>query len=150
MSTRIVNHLINSVSMVSSRCNGYVHYSGIYKNGKPLYIGSNHLRSTYNGECVCFSTHAEMDVLHKVLKGYTQQPFKDVINLKNHIIAVVRFGKDGKLRNSKPCNHCLQTMIKHNIKKIMYSNDNGDIITEKPTCIIPTHISSGWNAFNKL
>jgi hypothetical protein len=88
-----------------------------------------------------------MDVLHKVLKGYTQQPFKDVINLKNHVIAVVRFGKDGKLRNSKPCNHCLETMIKHNIKKIMYSTDSGDIITEKPSCIKPTHISSGWNVF---
>ena len=144
---RFVNHLINSVSCISTRCEGYVHYSGIYKNGKPLFVGSNTLRNTYNGECMCYSTHAEMDVLHKVLKGYTQQPFKDVINLKNHVIAVIRFGKDGSLRNSRPCTHCLNTMVKYNIKKIIYSTEHGEIVTEKPMCMKQTHVSSGWNAY---
>jgi hypothetical protein len=71
MSSKVVNHLIGSINDTSNKhCyNGYNHYSGIYKNGKPLHLGSNHLRSTYNGESICFSTHAEMDVLHKVLKG---------------------------------------------------------------------------------
>jgi deoxycytidylate deaminase len=142
MSSRIINHLINSISIASN--NGYIHYSGIYKNGKPLYIGSNHMRSTYNGECICFSTHAEMDVLYKVLKEYTQQPFKDVINLNNYTIAVVRFGKDGKLKNSRPCNHCLETMIKYRIKKILYSTDDGSVIAEKPINMEKYHISSGW------
>jgi deoxycytidylate deaminase len=150
MSSRIVNHLISSISSLSVRhgCyNGYIHYSGIYKNGKPLFLGCNHLRSTYNGECTCFSTHAEMDVLHKVLKTYTQQPFKDVINLKSYTIAVVRLGKDGKLKNSRPCNHCLETMIKFRIKKIMYSTDDGSVIAEKPIDMEKCHTSSGWNAF---
>ena len=150
MSKRIVNHLINSVANISNHtcANGYAHYSGIYKNGKPIFVGSNHLRSTYNGECICFSTHAEMDVLHKVLKGYTKQPFKDVINLNSYTIVVVRFGKDGALRNSRPCNHCLDAMIKYRIKKILYSTDDGDVKSEKPDLMEKTHISSGWNAFN--
>jgi hypothetical protein len=88
-----------------------------------------------------------MDVLHKVLKTYTQQPFKDVINLKNYTIAVVRLGKDGKLKNSRPCNHCLETMIKFRIKKIMYSTDDGSVIAEKPIDMEKCHTSSGWNAF---
>lgn len=68
MSTKIINHLLNSIpTNYNNTC--FSHYSGIYKNGKPIYIGSNHLRNTYNGECICFSTHAEMDVIHKILKG---------------------------------------------------------------------------------
>ena len=47
----------------------FLHYSAIYRNGKILYKGTNNLRNTYNGKCICFSTHAEMDVLQKVLKG---------------------------------------------------------------------------------
>ena len=70
MSSRIINHLICSIdNNTINNYQGYIHHSGIYKNGKPLYVGSNHLRNTYNGKCICFSTHAEMDVLHKVLKG---------------------------------------------------------------------------------
>ena len=68
MSNRIVNHLIGNCNNRHDYT-GHVHYSGIYKNGKVMYLGSNHLRNTYNGECICFSTHAEMDVLHKILKG---------------------------------------------------------------------------------
>ena len=71
MSSKVINHLIGSIDEDSNKHSytGYVHYSGIYRNGKTLYLGSNHLRSIYNGESICFSTHAEMDVLHKVLKG---------------------------------------------------------------------------------
>ena len=71
MSTKIINHLMNSIEQNIKKeiSGGYSHYSGIYRNGKPLQVGSNHLRNTYNGKSVCFSTHAEMDVLHKVLKG---------------------------------------------------------------------------------
>jgi len=72
MSSKIVNHLIRSINIHESIQNvhcGFVHYSGIYKNGKPLFLGTNTLRNTYNGKCICYSTHAEMDVLQKVLKG---------------------------------------------------------------------------------
>jgi len=148
MSSRIINHLISSIKPNRSNCSGYLHYSGIYRNGKPLYVGTNHLRSTYNGECICFSTHAEMDVLHKVLKGFKQQSFKDVINLNSYIIVVARFGKDGNLKNSRPCNQCLEIMVKYRIKKICYSTDNGDIVSEKPINMEKIHVSSGWKSFN--
>ena len=70
MSNRLINHVIKSIPPVldPTRC-GFIHYSGIYRNGKPLFTGSNTLRNTYNGKCICYSTHAEMDVLQKVLKG---------------------------------------------------------------------------------
>jgi len=70
MSSKIINHLINSIdSNTTNNPHSYIHCSGIYKNGKPLYTGSNNTRNTYNGRCICFSTHAEMDVLQRVLKG---------------------------------------------------------------------------------
>ena len=71
MSNRIVNHLMNSTKDRKNELNNntFIHYSGIYRNGKIVQLGSNNLRNTYNGHCVCFSTHAEMDVLQKVLKG---------------------------------------------------------------------------------
>ena len=69
MSLRIVNNLITSINFKNDN-NSYHHYSCIYKNGKIMYTGCNHLRNSYNNECICWSTHAEMDVIHKVLKSY--------------------------------------------------------------------------------
>jgi deoxycytidylate deaminase len=139
MSSRIINSLISSIEETTTT-QYHHHYSGIYRNGKKLFIGSNHLRNSYNNKCVCYSTHAEMDVIHKALK-------LNELDLSNCIIAVVRFGKDGTLKNSRPCNHCLNSMVKYRIKKIMYSTDDGIIISEKPENMEQLHISSGWNAF---
>jgi len=127
---------------------GFQHFSGIYRNGKMICRGSNHLRNCFNGECICFSTHAEMDVLHKVLKRCKIQPFKDVIDLSDHTIVVVRISREGLIKNSRPCNQCLDTMIKYRIKKILYSNDLGTFISERPGDMEKLHISSGWSAFN--
>jgi len=66
------------------------------------------------------------------------------------VIVVVRIGKDGNLKNSRPCNHCLEMMINYKIKKVMYSTDSGEIVSEKPSEMDLLHISSGWKNFNKL
>ena len=139
--SRIIHNLINSIEDRTS-AKYHHHFSGIYRNGKKLCTGSNHLRNSYNNKCVCFSTHAEMDVIHKVIRTY------DELHLHNCTIAVVRFGKDGMLKNSRPCNHCLQCMIKYRIKKIMYSTDDGTIKSERPEDMEHLHISSGWSAFH--
>jgi len=147
MTLKIINNLIGSIVPDNKCPYGFQHYSGIYKNGKPLFHGSNHLRNSYNGECICFSTHAEMDVIHKVLKSCKLQPFKDVIDLSDHVIVVVRFGRDGHIKNSRPCNECLKLMVKYRIKKIIFSNDSGTFTTEKPQLMEHLHTSSGWSAF---
>ena len=144
--TKLINNLINSILPITDN-SSYHHYSGIYKNGKMVYTGNNHLRNSYNNECICWSTHAEIDVIHKVLKSYKLHLFKDLADLSNYCIIVVRFGKDGSFKNSRPCNQCLETMVKYRIKKILYSTDNGIIVTEKPENMEKLHISSGWNAF---
>ena len=138
MSTKIIHSLINSVNDFNPKCYQH-HYSGIYRNGKKVCTGTNHLRNSYNNKCTCYSTHAEMDVIHRALN------ILDSIN--GCVIAVIRFGRDGSLKNSRPCNHCLETIKYYRIKKIMYSTDDGTIKVEKPNDMEPLHISSGWGAF---
>jgi hypothetical protein len=94
-----------------------------------------------------YSTHAEMCVIYKFLKSCKLQPFKDFVDMSDYIIVVVRYGRDGCLKNSRPCNHCLDTMEKYRIKKIIYSTDDGTVTTDKPENMERTHTSSGWNAF---
>ena len=67
MTTKIINHLFNSIDDNSELT--FNHYSGIYRNSKPLYVGCNNRRNVYGNKCTCFTTHAEMDVLQRLLKG---------------------------------------------------------------------------------
>ena len=60
----------------------------------------------------------------------------------------VRYGRDGNLKNSRPCNHCLDIMEKYRIKKIVYSTDDNTVLTEKPENMERLHVSSGWGAYN--
>jgi hypothetical protein len=143
---KIINNLIKSIDIDPNCPYGSQHFSGIFKNGKMIYTGSNHLRNSYKNQCVCFSTHAEMDVLHKVLKDLAIRSFKEFIDLKKYSIAVVRIGRDGCIKNSRPCNQCLETMCKYNIKKVIYSTDNSFEVC-KPSEMDLTHVSSGWSAY---
>lgn len=147
MASRIINNMINNINFENNCKYGFQHFSGIYKNGKVVFRGHNHLRNSYNGECICFSTHAEMDVLQRVLKKNLLRPFKDIIDLSDHVIIVVRISRDGLIKNSRPCNQCLETMIKYRIKRILYSTDFGTFHNEKPCDMEHLHVSSGWTAF---
>ena len=154
-STKTINNLINSIentrqNAVNNNKSGFQHYSGIYKNGKECFTGCNTLRNVYNNSCIFYSTHAEMSVIYKILKSCKLQPFKDFVDLSDYSIVVIRCGKDGSLKNSRPCNNCLEIMVKYRIKKISYSTDTGDVMSEKPENMEQMHVSSGWNAFKKF
>ena len=143
---KLFNNLVKCIQIDPKCTYGSQHFSGIFKNGKLRYLGNNHLRNSYNNECVCFSTHAEMDVLHKVLKDHCTRSFKEFIDLKKYSIVVVRIGRDGHIKNSRPCNQCLEIMCKYHIKKVIYSTDNSFEVC-KPQNMDHSHISSGWSAF---
>ncbi len=85
--------------------------------GKVIARGRNNYR-TYSKDklidgCSC---HAEIDVLRKCIR----QGFKNKINMY-----VVRISEDGKYKNSKPCNRCLNTLKNYNIRMLIYSTDTG-------------------------
>lgn len=61
------------------------------------------------------STHAEMSAILS-LKGK-----------KANALLVIRVGKDGTLRDSKPCQYCYEFIHKIGIKKIYFSTNNQDV-----------------------
>jgi deoxycytidylate deaminase len=147
MSSRLIKNLTSNIPETNSTY-AFQHFSGIYRNGKVLCHGSNNLRNSYNGECICYSTHAEMDVLYKLLRKYKSRPFKDTLDLSDCTIVVLRLSRDGSIKNSRPCNQCLDTMVRYRIKKILYSTDTGTFTSEKPESMEKNHVSSGWSAYN--
>ena len=141
---KLFDTLIKCIQVDPNCPYGSQHFSGIFKNGKLCHLGNNHLRNSYNNKCVCFSTHAEMDVIYKVLKTGTKKP-----KLNNYTVVVVRLGRNGKLKNSRPCNQCLDLMVKYNIKKVVYSTETSFEV-HKPRDMDGHHVSSGWIAYEKF
>lgn len=91
--------------------------------------GSNSIRTGRYG-CSC-GTHAEVSAMHRIARGkYTRRKFWETTMKMN--LLVVRFGKGGELRMSKPCWHCIKVLGSNRtfiIKKIYYSNEDGNIVS---------------------
>jgi cytidine deaminase len=72
--------------------------------------------------------HAEHDAINKL------KPLNRKKRLENINLLVIRFSKNNKLGNSKPCANCIQVMKNlpgkkgYKIRNIYYSDDNGAII----------------------
>jgi len=82
------------------------------------FIGFNKFINVKNKDYLK-TIHAELDVVYRYKKL-----------LRGADILVVRVNKSNNLRNSRPCNHCISTLCKLGIRKVYYSNDNGDIVYE--------------------
>lgn len=82
------------------------------KNGKILAKGHNRYILTNKKRFKCYkSIHAEVDVINKCRS----------INLENTILYVVRIGKNGIPRYSKPCSKCQKLLIKKKFHNIYHS-----------------------------
>lgn len=72
--------------------------------------------------------HAEHDAINRL------KPLKKKKHLQNLSLLVVRFSKNNKLQNSKPCENCIKNMKVlpekkgYRITNIYFSNENGDIV----------------------
>ena len=118
----------------------------IIKNGQIICRNCNDKRSRINGKnFVCI--HAEVNCIHNLLKYEKNQR-----KLKKYIIFVVRLGKDELgntiLRNAKPCKYCTESIKKIGLKKILFSNDNGNIEKIKLSDFDSEYISKGYDRFN--
>jgi hypothetical protein len=68
-----------------------------------------------------------MHVIHQCTKRIRQKK-----SLKKYAILVIRIKRDtGELVNSKPCFDCINTMKKCGIRKVYYSDTNGEIVMER-------------------
>lgn len=66
------------------------------------------------------SVHAEVDCIIKARR-----------DLAGAVMYVIRIGKNGKFRNSKPCDRCLTYLHHVGIKKVYYSIDKYPYIVMK-------------------
>ncbi len=116
-----------------------------YFNKEKIIMGENSPRRM--GSCP-ISTHAEMDVLRKIYKSTT------IPNTSKRIdkfdVLVIRISKTGKLGSSRPCFHCINSMMNTPIAKIQYvyySTNDGKIVREKLDTMLEselTIVSTGW------
>ena len=107
------------------------------KNGKIIARGYNHYR-TYSRDnliqntCTC---HAECDVMRKLINN-------GVRNLNKVTFYIARINRKGDLRSSAPCIDCYKMLVKYDVKKIVYTTDNGIQKTQLKN-FIPTQKTKG-------
>lgn len=97
----------------------------VLKKANILSFGFNRMGDINGNEA---GIHAEHDAINK-LKPLEKKKTFEPINL-----LVIRFSKNNKLQNSKPCANCIENMKilpkkkGYIIKNIYYSNDYGEIV----------------------
>jgi tRNA(Arg) A34 adenosine deaminase TadA len=86
----------------------------VLKDGKIVSKGCNRI-AVYSDLCLrgYFSTHAECLALRRSKKGDT--------------LIVVRILRDGSLACARPCDKCFKTAKHKGIRKIIYSDHNGQM-----------------------
>lgn len=114
----------------------YKHSACLLKGDKILKIGINKYFKTlvHNNTNVKLSIHAEIDALFKLDQR---------LLTKGMDILIIRIGKSDKLRNSRPCNSCIDKLQQKGIRKAYYSDGNGEIVCEFIDHMTKMHISSG-------
>ena len=84
--------------------------------------------------------HAE----HHAMLPLTHRKRGQKMKKKRHSLLVIRLLPSGKLGNSRPCNHCVSLMRQVGLKKVYYSNQEGNIVMEKVQGMLALHQSQGF------
>lgn len=108
--------LIKDSTLYSYNFNAYV---------QPFYKKTDQINNYFK------SIHAEINVFYNFPKKY----------VKNLDIIVIRINNKNILKNSRPCNDCILKLRKLGIRKIYYSNDSGEIISEFVNNMDLIHVS---------
>jgi tRNA(Arg) A34 adenosine deaminase TadA len=105
-----MNAIIRSASRraCKSRHPFYWHVAVVLRHGRPLAFGTNRM-----------GLHAEVNAL----RGLAQEI------LSTCEIVSLRFNRAGNLRLAKPCDNCMDTIARLGIKRIVYSDEIGGMIT---------------------
>lgn len=150
------NKIINSAMEQALLSNMPFKHGAILSKGSKIIVkGYNRNRSKYMNVSYT-SIHAEMDVI----KQYCENILHLNVDLRSntikipkinrYILWVVRIDKHNKLTYSKPCSNCLGLLKKIGIKKIGYSDKNGNIVIENTQKIFTNYLSSAQKKYNLL
>lgn len=93
-----------------------------------------------------YGIHAEAKAFLKLRKSIknNRELYK---KLRNCHVLVIRIGKTGELRESKPCYHCTILLRSLPIKNIYYSTQEGSIEMVRRKNIENTFQTLGWRTF---
>lgn len=126
----------------------FKHGAVLCKGGKKICCGHNIDTRTSYRQNICCSIHAEMGVVTKFLNSYikihshSKDPEKIKRKLAKFSLCVVRsiISENNEICcvNSVPCSDCIQKLKTVGLKNIIYSDQNGSIITEKLSSFHPT------------
>jgi arginyl-tRNA--protein-N-Asp/Glu arginylyltransferase len=54
---------------------------------------------------------------------------------------VIHMTRQGEIKDSKPCQHCLDMLRKNGIRKIIYSNEHGNLVSQRVRDVVSKGLS---------
>jgi len=65
---------------------------------------------------------------------------------------VMRTDREGNFKNSRPCRHCIETLQKNGIQKVVYSNQEGGFTEEVVTRMDrdSAFVTLGWKRIQNV
>lgn len=111
------------------------HAACLIKSGKIYGFGFNKCLKIMilNGQPYKITFHAEVDALFNANNK----------SVKGMDILIIRLGGPFGLKNSRPCNACIDKLRRKGIRRAYYSNEQGKIVYEIIDDMPKIHISSG-------
>tara|TARA_Y100000389_G_scaffold128244_1_gene125647 strand:+ start:2276 stop:2695 length:420 start_codon:yes stop_codon:yes gene_type:complete len=114
------------------------HISALVKGGKVVAYAECSLAGTppycHRGR----SCHSEIALLKYINTD-------DKRKISKYTIWNIRWSKDGKILNSKPCLDCQKTLIEIGVKTIVFSKEDGNFYKDKLQCLVCTPSSGNRN-----
>ena len=113
----------------------------IYSSGINKFVKTIHIKSKESNE---IQTHFK--TIHAEISVFSKMPKRSAKGLD---ILVIRINKNFALKNSRPCNNCIDKLKKIGIRKVFYSNEDGNIVGEFINDMEKLHISAGSKFMQK-
>jgi deoxycytidylate deaminase len=143
INSKLDNCIEKLVKLASNSPIQYKHGACLLKGNKTYSFGFNrYIKEIFlNNQMVKFTVHAELDALYKLGNK----------NIKGMDILIIRIGKmNNNLKNSRPCNNCIEKMAQRGIRKVYLVITMGKIVCDFIDSMSRIHNSSGFNIRNKL
>ena len=137
-----INNIVNILIKIAQNSTVNQRHSAALIKGDEIYnIGFN----KYCSNAKYSTIHAEIDAL------FTFKSSKYAKCMRGMDIIIIRINNYSscKLKISRPCDKCIDTLRKFHIRKVYYSDEYGNIVYENLKDMQKKHISSG-NKFKYL
>jgi|LauGreDrversion4_2_1035121.scaffolds.fasta_scaffold477330_1 deoxycytidylate deaminase len=138
VSVHKIKNIINILIKIAKNSAVNQRHSAALIKGDEIYnIGFN----KYCSNAKYSTVHAEIDALLTFNKKY----IKGIKGMDIIIIRIGAYSKSDKinLKISRPCNNCIDTLRKFDIRKVYYSDEYGNIVYENLKDMQKKHTSAG-------